>query len=113
MKANEYRLNVRFDLTDENQRETADFLRHLDTKTFGSINRFVINAVAEKIQQLSTPVTRDFTLEDIRRLFREETAGLAIAEAPSQPVIVSPAELTEEQRQKNMDLVLDALDFFE
>ena len=113
MKANEYRLNIRFDLTDDNQRATADFLRHLDTRLHGSINRFVIGAVAEKIRQLSAPMTRDFTLEDIRQLFREETAGLTVAEAPSQPVIVSPAELTEEQRQKNMDFVLDALKLFE
>lgn len=64
VKATEYRLNVRFDLTDAGQWETADFLRHLDTKRHGSINRFVIEAVAEKIRLLFTPATR-VTLEDL------------------------------------------------
>ena len=37
MRENEYRLNVRFDLTDEKQRRTAEALQRIDRKKYQSI----------------------------------------------------------------------------
>ena len=40
-----YRLNIRFDLTDESQRSIAERLQDLDRKQYGSINKFIIAAI--------------------------------------------------------------------
>ncbi|HIT80226.1 MAG TPA: hypothetical protein IAC40_08110 [Candidatus Faecivivens stercorigallinarum] len=42
-----YRLNIRFDLTDECQRSIAGWLQSLDRKQYGSINKFIIAAIGK------------------------------------------------------------------
>ena len=44
-----YRLNIRFDLTDECQRLIAEKLQSLDRKQYGSVNKFIIAAIGNTL----------------------------------------------------------------
>ena len=71
MKQNEYRLNVRFDLTDEREKRIADYLRSLDKGTCGTINKFMIQAAEQHIDAIENPNRTTFTLDDIRTVVKE------------------------------------------
>ena len=74
---NLYRLTVRFNLDDEDERRTADYLRNLDKDKYGPLNGFVIKAVESYIHGLENFGGNNFTLEDVRRVIREETQTCA------------------------------------
>ena len=49
-----YRLNIRFDLTDECQRLIAEKLQSFDRKQYGSINKFIIAAIGNTLDGRSS-----------------------------------------------------------
>ena len=112
MKGNEYRLNLRFDLADPDQKRIADELRGLDRKEHGSINSFAIKAIGESLDRLLRPRRFDFTLEDVRTLFREELRDMDFAPREQAQSFIPPAEMTEEERAENDRSVLETLDMF-
>ncbi len=108
MSKDVYRLNVRFDLNNAEEAEAAVFLQRLSETDRKSRNRFIVNAVLEQIRQQGE--SYDFSLEDIRQVFKEELQGLSGA-AP----VALPAEkeiVSEEQKAENAAHVLSALEMF-
>ena len=97
---NIYRLNVRFDLDDSEEREAAEFLNAYDGK---SRNRFIVSAVMGAIHRNDG---RDFTLTDIQMMFREELQAVSIA-SPAAPMGAS-----EEATENEVQNVLDTLEMF-
>ncbi len=103
-----YRLNVRFDLHNAEEAEAIQFLQNLSSADRKSRNCFIVNAVLEQIRRQGK--SYDFSLDDIRQIFKEELQGLTVA-APT----VLPAEeqsLSEEQKAANAASVLSALEMF-
>ena len=96
-----YRMTLRFNLEDAQERGAAEYLQKLRQ---GDGNRFVVGAVLARIQaENDDPV--DLTLLDsIRRIFREEVQALP----PTKESIV-PALPAEEQDEQS---VLDDLELF-
>ncbi len=110
MKKNEYRLNVRFDLTDEKQRRIAEALQKIDRKRYQSINAFVITAVGAYLDHLDG--SDALTLEAIRAVIREELQSVYFVRTVSDETQNSDQTLTEEQQAENDASVLSALAMF-
>ena len=103
-----YRINVRFDLGVPEEQQAADFLKGLSATDKKSRNQFTIDAVIAHIQQTKTE--RDFTLDDIQRVVREELRSVSlIAPAPESTKV---PELTKEQKEENARNVLLDLEMF-
>ena len=109
---NEYRINVRFSLKDERQRETAEFLKHLDRERYGSRNAFAVEAICAQVERLKRGDQAELSLESIRQLFREEMQGLSVSanDAPTPKALIT--DLTAEQKEENARNVLAALEAF-
>ena len=106
------RISVRFDLSDPKQRKVYEALHDIDRNEHGSMSAFAIKAIGEYLDRLSYPGRFDFSLEDVRALFREEIQELDLAPREAAPTFTPPAEMTDEQRQKNDRNVLETLDMF-
>ena len=106
--SNHYRLNVRFDLEIEAERCAVEYLTGLDK----SRNRFIVEAVISFMERQNS--NRDFTLEEVRQVLREELAEVAFsAPAPvSTEYAAAETELTEEQKAENDENVLADLTAF-
>ena len=103
--SNHYRLNVRFDLNDEAERRAAEYLAELNNKKGKSRNRFIVEAVISFIERQNSD--RDFTLDDVRQVFREELSGVSFVATAT-----ADTELTEEQQAENDENVLSDLSAF-
>ena len=104
-----YRLNIRFDLTDERQRLIAEKLQSLDRKQYGSINKFIIAAIGNTLDGRSSDT---LTAEEVRSIIREELQNVTfVSEQPPQVQAVAPT-LTKEEQAKNEQSVLDDLEMF-
>ena len=100
-----YRINVRFDTDDPKQAEAVKLLQSLEH----SRNGFIVSAVLDAISSHTAP--NSITLEDIRKIIREELQEVSFVAAP--PVFQTVnTELTEEQQAKNEKSVLDDLEMF-
>ena len=100
-----YRINVRFDTDDPKQAEAVKFLQSLEH----SRNAFIVSAVLEAIS--GKDATNIISLEEIRRIIREELQEVSFVAAPS--VFQSTkTELTEEEQVQNEKSVLDDLEMF-
>ena len=108
MNKDVYRLNVRFDLHNAEEAEATTYLQNLSSSDRKSRNRFIVNAVLEQIRRQGK--SYDFSLDDIRQVFKEELQGLCIAT----PAVSSAEEqsLSEEQKAANAASVLSALEMF-
>lgn len=102
---NIYRLNVRFDLSNAEEADAVHFLQGLSETDRKSRNKFIVTAVLEQIHRQGR--SYDFSLEDIRQVFKEELQGLSV----TVPVSL-PAEKDEEQKAANAANVLSALEMF-
>lgn len=108
--SNYYRLNVRFDMNDEAQRRAAEYLAELNNKKGKSRNRFIVEAVISFMERQNSD--RDFSLDDVRQVFREELSEVSfVAPAPAEYATVD-TELTEEQQAENDENVLSDLSAF-
>ena len=109
MNGNFYRLNIRFDLSDQYQREIAGRLQSLDRKQYGSINKFIVAAVGKALDGMDDDT---LTAEEVRRIIREELQEVTFVSAqPLQEQSVAPT-LTEEEQVENEQSVLDDLEMF-
>ncbi len=106
------RISVRFDLSDPIQRKVYEALHEIDRTEHGSMSAFAIKAIGEYLDRLSYNGRFDFTLDDIRALFREEIRELDLAPREAAPAFTPPAEMTDEERQENDRNVLETLDIF-
>ena len=100
-----YRINVRFDTDDPKQAEAVKFLQSLEH----SRNTFIVSTVLEAISGKSAH--NNITLENIRKVIREELQEVSLVAAPFafQPV---KAELTKEEQAENEKSVLEDLEMF-
>ena len=105
MSKDVYRLNVRFDLNNTEEADAVHFLQGLSETDRKSRNKFIVTAVLEQIHRQGR--SYDFSLEDIRQVFKEELQGLSVA-VP----LALPAEKDEEQKAANAANVLSALEMF-
>lgn len=105
MSNNVYRLNVRFDLNSAEEANAVALLQSLSETDHKSRNKFIVTAVLEQIHRQGR--SYDFSLEDIRQVFKEELQGLSV----TVPVSL-PAEKDEEQKAANAANVLSALEMF-
>ena len=106
-----YRLNVRFDLRKEAEREAVDYLVRLSERGSQTRNRFIVEVVIEAIRRKESYGA--FSLDDIRAVFREELQSFSFASAPAASTQAVKPELTEEEREANDASVLAALAMFE
>jgi len=107
---NSRRLNVRFNLDNPDEKSANDFLEALARRGNQSRNRFIVEAVIEKIRFKNNP--RDFTLEDIRAVIREELQDVSFVSSAQPSVQKVDTELTEEQKEKNDAEALSFLENF-
>lgn len=104
-----YRLNIRFDLTDERQRLIAEKLQSLDRKQYGSINKFIIAAIGNTLDGRSSDT---LTAEEVRSIIREELQNVTfVSEQQSQVQAIAPI-LTDMEQAENEQSVLDDLEMF-
>ena len=105
-----YRLNIRFDLTDECQRLIAEKLQSFDRKQYGSINKFIIAAIGNTLDGRSSDT---LTAEEVRSIIREEMrACFAEANFAPQPMTNAPALTAEQQEEAEQD-IMDDLKLFD
>lgn len=108
---NEYRINVRFNLSDTEHMAIIDYLNSLDKEKFKSRNQFIVDAIKSAIAYEEKQTEDDVLLQKFREILKEELCGISAAvTVPSSAGI--DMELTEEQKQKNDAEVLAFLDMF-
>lgn len=105
----EYKMTVRFDLTNARERALAEYLHTLDVKKYHSRNRFIIEALAEYVDLQS--ITREQHEEDIRSIIREEMRA-CFAEANFAPQPINSALSAGQQEEAEQD-ILDDLKLFD
>ena len=103
-----YRINVRFDLDTPEEQQATEYLKNLSATDKKSRNQFIVDAVIAHIRQAEAE--RDFTLEDIQRVVREELQAVSLVAAASEPD--KAPELTKEQEEENARNVLLDLEMF-
>ncbi len=96
-----YRMTVRFNLEDDEERGAAEYLQSLK---HGDCNRYVVNAVLTRVRAENTNAVDPTLLDSIRRIFREEMRTLP----PTQESIVPDLPAEEQDDQS----VLDDLELF-
>ena len=107
----EYRINVRFNLSDTEHTEIIDYLNSLDKEKYKSRNQFIIDALKSAIAYAEKQTADDELLQKIREILKEELTNISVvASVPSSVGI--DMELTEEQRLKNDAEALEFLDMF-
>ena len=102
-----YRVSVRFYADRENERRTIDYLKKLPEKT---INRFIVDAVIEKLQGGDCSLSAGDFLA-FREIVREELNSASIIQ-PAEKKKEAPQQLTEEESAANQESVLSDLDAF-
>ena len=107
----EYRINVRFNLSDTEHTVIIDYLNSLDKEKYKSRNQFIIDAIKSAIAYAEKQTSDDELLEKFREILKEELSGISVASAvPSSAGI--DMELTEEEKQKNDAGAIAFLDMF-
>ena len=107
----EYRINVRFNLSDTEHTAIIDYLNSLDKEKYRSRNQFIIDAIKSAIAYEEKQTADDELLDKFREILKEELCGISVAvTAPSSAGI--DMELTEEQKLKNDAEALAFLDMF-
>ena len=109
----EYRINVRFNLSDTEHTAIIDYLNSLDKEKYKSRNQFIIDAIKSAIAYEEKQAEDDELLQKFREILKEELFGISVtASAPSPSSAGIDMELTEEQKQKNDAEALAFLDMF-
>ena len=108
---NNYRINVRFDLRKEREKNAAEYLAKLSEQSGGTRNRFIVDAVIEAIRRQQSGT--DVSLEDIRAMFREELQSVSFVNVPAKEAPPFRTELTEEEKAENDAGILSALAMFD
>ena len=109
----EYRINVRFNLSDTEHMAIIDYLNSLDKEKYKSRNQFIIDAIKSAIAYAEKQTADDELLQKFREILKEELCGISVtASAPSPFSESFNMELTEEQKLKNDTEALAFLDMF-
>ena len=107
----EYRINVRFNLSETEHMSIIDYLNSLDKEKYKSRNQFIIDAIKSAITYAEKQTADDELLNKFREILKDELCGISVASAvPSSAGI--DMELTEEQKLKNDAEALAFIDMF-
>ena len=107
----EYRINVRFNLSDTEHTAIIDYLNRLDKEKYKSRNQFIIDAIKSAIAHADRQTADDELLEKFREILKEELCGISVtASVPSSAGV--DIELTNEEKLKNDAEALAFLDMF-
>ena len=108
----EYRINVRFNLSDTEHTAIIDYLNSLDKEKYKSRNQFIIDAIKSAIAYAEKQTADDELLNKFREILKEELSGISVtASAPPSSESFN-MELTEEQKLKNDAGAIAFLDMF-
>ena len=109
----EYRINVRFNLSDTEHTAIIDYLNSLDKEKYKSRNQFIIDAIKSAIAYEEKQTADDELLQKFREILKEELCGISVTASALSPSSVGiDMELTEEQKLKNDAEALAFLDMF-
>ena len=107
----EYRINVRFNLSDTEHTAIIDYLNSFDKEKYKSRNQFIIDAIKSAIAYADRQTADDELLNKFREILKEELSGISVASAISSSAGIN-MELTEEEKQKNDAGAIAFLDMF-
>ena len=107
----EYRINVRFNLSDTEHTAIIDYLNSLDKEKYKSRNQFIIDAIKSAIAYEEKQTADDELLEKFREILKEELTNISVVASVPSSVGIN-MELTEEQKLKNDAEALAFLDMF-
>ena len=109
----EYRINVRFNLSDTEHMAIIDYLNSLDKEKYKSRNQFIIDAIKSAIAYAEKQTEDDELLQKFREILKEELCGISVTASTPSPFSESfNMELTEEEKQKNDAGAIAFLDMF-
>ena len=107
----EYRINVRFNLSDTEHTAIIDYLNSLDKEKYKSRNQFIIDAIKSAIAYEEKQTADDELLQKFREILKEELTNISVVASVPSSVGIN-MELTEEQKLKNDAEALAFLDMF-
>ena len=108
----EYRINVRFNLSDTEHTAIIDYLSSLDKEKYKSRNQFIIEAIKSAIAYADRQTADDELLEKFREILKEELSGISVIASAIPSSASIDMELTDEQKLKNDAEALAFLDMF-
>ena len=108
----EYRINVRFNLSDTEHLAIIDYLNSLDKEKYKSRNQFIIDAIKSTIAYEEKQTADDELLDKFREILKEELTNISVVTSVTPSSVGIDMELTEEQKLKNDAEALAFLDMF-
>ncbi len=108
----EYRINVRFNLSDTEHTAIIDYLNSLDKEKYRSRNQFIIDAIKSTIAYEEKQTADDELLDKFREILKEELTNISVVASVAPSSAGIDMELTEEQKLKNDAEALAFLDMF-
>ena len=108
----EYRINVRFNLSDTEHLAIIDYLNSLDKEKYKSRNQFIIDAIKSAIAYVDKQTADDELLNKFREIIKEELTNISVVTSVTPSSVGIDMELTEEQKLKNDAEALAFLDMF-
>ena len=108
----EYRINVRFNLSDTEHTAIIDYLNSLDKEKYKSRNQFIIDAIKSAIAYVDKQTADDELLNKFREIIKEELTNISVVTSVTPSSVGIDMELTEEQKLKNDAEALAFLDMF-
>ncbi|MEE1186306.1 MAG: hypothetical protein UHN02_02880 [Acutalibacteraceae bacterium] len=108
----EYRINVRFNLSDTEHTAIIDYLNSLDKEKYKSRNQFIIDAIKSAIAYADKQTADDELLNKFREILKEELTNISVVTSVTPSSVGIDMELTEEQKLKNDAEALAFLDMF-
>ena len=108
----EYRINVRFNLSETEHTAIIDYLNSLDKEKYKSRNQFIIDAIKSAIAYEEKQTSDDELLNKFREILKEELTNISVVTSVTPSSVGVDMELTEEQKLKNDAEALAFLDMF-
>lgn len=108
----EYRINVRFNLSDTEHTAIIAYLNSLDKEKYKSRNQFIVDAIKSAIAYEEKQTADDELLQKFREILKEELTNISVITSASPSSVCIDMELTEEQKLKNDAEALAFLDMF-
>ena len=108
----EYRINIRFNLSDTEHTAIIDYLNSLNKDKYKSRNQFIIDAIKSAIAYAEKQTADDELLNKFREILKEELTNISVVTSVSPSSAGIDMELTEEQKLKNDAEALAFLDMF-
>ena len=108
----EYRINVRFNLSDTEHTAIIDYMNSLDKEKYKSRNQFIIDAIKSAIAYADKQTADDELLNKFREILKEELTNISVVTSITPSSVGIDMELTEEKKLKNDAEALSFLDMF-